>query len=105
MLESDIEKRAVERAKRRGWIAIKIGGFGINKRGWPDRLFVWKAIYVWIEFKAAGGELTENQKRRHKELRAQNVSVFTCWTADEAMNILDSFMFPGRNWFPGCEDL
>jgi hypothetical protein len=104
-LESAIEAEAVRRARRDDWLAIKQGGAMTgNKRGWPDRLFVRLGVYVFVEFKRPGNNLTPTQEKRHEELREQMCLVYTCWSADECMAYLGQAR-NGRNYFPGCEDL
>ena len=103
--ESVIEARAVKRARRDGWLAIKQGGQG-NSAGWPDRLFVSQdGKHVWIEFKRPGGVLTELQRKKIAELAARGVAVAVCYSPDDCMETLLSFTRPGTNYFPGAEGL
>ena len=105
LLESEIEAEAVKRARRDGWLALKNGGQG-NARGWPDRLFMRKPqLYVWIEFKRPGGKPTELQRKRIAELEGIGANVRVCYSADAALEFLDECQRPGRNYYPGAEDL
>jgi len=49
-LESQIQARVIEFARRRGVIARKLS-FG---EGWPDYMFLWKGRILFIEFKRPG---------------------------------------------------
>lgn len=105
LLESEIEAAAVRRAKAAGWLALKNGGQG-NARGWPDRLFMRLGpLYAWVEFKRPGQKPTELQARRIRELEQIGANVRVCFSADEAMEFLAECQRPGRNYYPGAEDL
>ena len=49
-MESQIQARVIEFARRRGVIARKLS-FG---EGWPDYMFLWKGRILFIEFKRPG---------------------------------------------------
>ena len=97
-LESRIEARAVKEARKRGWLAFKMG---LWSAGWPDRLFVRMGTYTWIEFKRPGKEPTPLQTKRHTELRQQGATVHVCDTWKDAIAVLDR----STNYYPGAEDL
>lgn len=87
MLEKAIEAAAVKKAKALGYMCLKINGLG--QRSWPDRLFLAKdGKVIWIEFKRKGGVLSEGQKTKIAELKAQKQSVFVCYSVEEAMLVL-----------------
>jgi len=60
MRESMVEKRLVERVRRAGGKALKLGG--VNDRGKPDRLVLLPGGQVlFVELKAPGKKLTKLQ--------------------------------------------
>jgi hypothetical protein len=84
VLEKDIEKAIVKKAKALGCLALKINGLG--QRSWPDRLFIRPdGQVIWIEIKRPGGVLSEGQKAMIDELKLHNQIVYTCYSVDEAM--------------------
>lgn len=99
-LEAKVEARAVKTARAEGWKAFKMG---LWSAGWPDRLFLKAAIYVWIEFKRRGKQPTKLQLKRHAELRREGAFVYVCDTWQEAIDRLRSH--DRRNYYPGAEDL
>lgn len=71
--ESDVEKECCEWSQRRRWKVYKIKSGHPN--GLPDRFFVRKGVIIFVEFKRDGEEPTEQQLRRHKELREEGMRV------------------------------
>ncbi len=69
----DVEKPAIDFAYRRGWWHTKVGALTRNAQ--PDDLFVRRGVYLWIEFKKPGESPTEQQLKRHKEMREQGMDV------------------------------
>lgn len=87
VLEKDIEKAIVKKAKAMGCLALKINGLG--QRSWPDRLFIRPDGHViWIEVKRPDGVLSEGQKAMIEELREHKQNVFVCYSVDEAVTVL-----------------
>lgn len=70
MLESAIEKYSCAKAKKAGWLPIKVG-----HSGWPDRLFLKNGRYVWVEFKQPGKKPRALQKIKIMELTEQKAEV------------------------------
>lgn len=82
MLEKDIEKYLVKRAKEAGGEVRKVQWIG--RRGAPDRLvllpgrmtikrgkpFAPAGRAVWVELKAPGKKPTRQQAREHERMRA-----------------------------------
>lgn len=85
LLEKQIETAGVGRARRKGWIAIKVG-----YNGWPDRQFIQRSVSPWIEVKRPGGKLTPLQAKKIEILRSAGVPVAVCYSADEMIAFLDS---------------
>lgn len=73
MREVDIERPASRYAERRGWFEVKI--MQTSRRGFPDRFYARNGRVVLVEYKAPGRGPTEQQLRRHRELRAHGVEV------------------------------
>lgn len=72
MMESSIEKKVCEFAKRHGVLSVKLAG--PNDRGKPDRMFLYNGRVVFIEFKAPGKKPTPLQERWIDTLRALGFS-------------------------------
>lgn len=56
---------------------------------------------LWIEMKAGGGSLSPVQREMHERLRGQGQTVVTCFSTDEAINVVaarmeDLGIFPTR---------
>ncbi len=89
-LERKTEERCLNRAKARGWLSRKLNGLGF--RAWPDRLMIPSATLprsviagpviappFWIEFKRWGEDLSPDQARLQKDLKARGCEVVTVW--------------------------
>lgn len=86
LLEYHIELPACDYAKARGWYCEKIMKCGRN--GFPDRFFARDGVIILIEFKRPGKDATEQQKKRHRELRAAGVTVHVVDNLIDAKRIL-----------------
>lgn len=89
--EARIEREAVRRAKKAGWLTFKLT---LGARGGPDRLFLREnagrtgsADRILIEFKAPGEVPTRQQEKRRDELRSF-FDVFACSSLEDACRIL-----------------
>lgn len=69
----DIEQPATEYAESRGWLIEKV--VSNSRRGFPDRFCARRGRVMLVEFKAPGKEPSEQQLKRHQELRDQGVEV------------------------------
>ena len=65
-LERNLERKCVEFAKGRGWLAYKLEVAG--ERGWPDRVFLFKGLSLYIEFKIPGKKPQPLQAKRLRDL-------------------------------------
>lgn len=83
MLESALEKKAVEKAKKRGWHSMKAG-----QNGKPDRLFWSHRTYTWVELKIWPNTPTPLQERKIRELKDQGEAVYVCYTVEEVLAAL-----------------
>lgn len=73
VLESEIEKAGCAYARRRGWREWKVTS--PSARGFPDRFYARRGRIVLVEWKQPGEPATEQQARRHRELREAGVDV------------------------------
>ena len=84
--EIEIERPACAYAESRGWWQAKMVSPGL--RGVPDRVFIRAGRVLWIEFKAPGEDATEQQKKRHREMRAHGAEVHVIDNLADARRIL-----------------
>lgn len=82
----DVEKPAIDYAYKRGWWHTKVGALTRNAQ--PDDLFVRNGKYLWIEFKAPGQEPTEQQYKRHDDMRKHGMDVRWTDNLQQAMEWL-----------------
>ena len=77
-LESDLEKRVVKAAERKGWWALKLTCIG--HRGFPDRWFIRPGTdhpeIILIEFKAPGKRARKLQAWVCNRLREVGLEVY-----------------------------
>jgi len=73
MLESYVERKVCDYAKRRGWLVRKLQWIG--RHGAPDRVFVKSGRIVFVEFKAPGRKPTKNQEQEIARLRREGCEV------------------------------
>ena len=91
MLEKDLEKKIVIKAKKLGYIADKYAS--PSNRGVPDRIFISEnGKLFFIEFKSKKGKLSKLQEKKILELRARKQSVFVVNDEELAMKILTEYM-------------
>lgn len=69
----DIEQPLFRFLRAHGWICEKV--ISLSRRGWPDRFVARKGRIVLVELKAPGKEPTQQQYKRHRELREHGVEV------------------------------
>ena len=89
LIESDNTSDAHDYAKLRGWWTIKVDTPTCN--GVPDRLYLRRGRYVWVEWKRPGrgeGGLSAIQVRRIKEMREHGAEVFVLDDMDEFRRIM-----------------
>lgn len=94
--ESSVEKYLVKRCEEHGWLCLKFDPS--HRIGMPDRLIVLPHGRVeWVELKTDGGELTEIQKYRHKELMGLGHAVHVVWSKDQADELIEEIKRPQRD--------
>jgi len=89
VLEKKIEQRVVDYAEGLGVLYLKLNLQG--RRGWPDRLFLYKGRILFIEFKAPDEEPRKLQLYIHGILRANGFEVEVVDNEDEGYAAIDRF--------------
>lgn len=86
--ESTEEREANKAAKKRGWIAEKLQS--LSRNGWPDRFYLKDGRHIFVEWKNPDdmSEPTEQQAKRHREIRAAGGEVYVWRTRQEAARVL-----------------
>lgn len=85
--ESSIEAYLVSQIRKLGGLCKKWTAPGSS--GEPDRIIIWDGLIEFVELKRPGGRLSELQKVKHKELKAQGAKVFTLSSRQE----VDDYVF------------
>lgn len=68
--ETEIQRRTIDYARRKGVISIRMSFMPGARQGWPDVLFlVPGGRPLFIEFKKPGGKATKLQEHRIQQLR------------------------------------
>lgn len=90
MIETDVVKKVVKRAKFRGWRYYKFVSPG--QVGVPDNIFTKKpGRIIFIEFKRPGGDpSTSKQRHEQQKLRDQGFEVFEVEYPEEGYEIFDA---------------
>lgn len=86
-LESELENKAVMRARQLDILTLKLNVKG--RTGWPDRIFIFKGIIHFVEFKAPGGALSPMQCYIHEALRKHGVNVVVLDNWEETNGFLE----------------
>jgi hypothetical protein len=73
-LEKVSEQKVVDYAVARGCLVLKLNVLG--RRGWPDRLFIFKGKVFFIEFKRAGEKPGKLQEVIHGRLKQHGAMVY-----------------------------
>ena len=94
-IESEVESKVVDYAKSRGCMERKMNGPGY--RGWPDRLFMYNGLTVWVEFKRLGEKPTNLQKVLHDRLRANGFDVHVVDNVFYGRTVIDQFILNSQN--------
>ncbi len=85
-VESDIEREAKKRAKKRGWFVAKLMRCDVNSM--PDCVFHRRGFTMYIEFKAPGKPADTQQLKRHREIRAHGIAVHVVDDLEHAYELL-----------------
>jgi hypothetical protein len=86
MLESDIEYRVVDIAKKHGWLSFKF--VSPAQRGVPDRIFIKDGRIVFIEFKAPGKRPTALQDHIMRKMVDAGCEVHVCDSVEDGCRAL-----------------
>ena len=80
LLEKIDEQKVVSFAESKGFMVLKLNVLG--RRGWPDRLFLYKGAIFFIEFKRVGEQPEKLQQEIHARIRRNNIDVYIIdnWT-------------------------
>jgi hypothetical protein len=96
LLEKIDEQKVVSFAESKGFMVLKLNVLG--RRGWPDRMFVYKGKVFFIEFKRAGETPAKLQQEIHARIRSHNVDVYVVDNWADGSDII-------RNVAKECDDL
>jgi hypothetical protein len=86
LLERVDEQKVVNFAESKGFIVLKLNVMG--RRGWPDRMFLYKGAIFFIEFKRIGEEPNKIQLEIHARIRRHNVNVYTVDNWADGANLI-----------------
>ncbi len=85
--EGRVESALVIAVKRHGGLTRKMNGSGY--RAWPDRLILLPAVeQFYVECKAPGKRVTDQQNALHNKLRSQGAMVFVVDSVDMAEEVV-----------------
>ncbi len=91
MLEKDLERKIVNKAKKLGYLTYKF--VSPSNRGVPDRIFISeKGKLFFVEFKSKKGKLSKLQDKKISELRVRKQSVFVIDDEEIGMKLLMEYM-------------
>jgi len=69
---------------------VRMKAIGLTA-GVPDLVILIKGRMFFVEMKAPKGKLSENQKEIHKRLTELEYCVYTCYSLDEFIKVVNSF--------------
>lgn len=93
-IKKELERRGFWRAGTakptnvHGWFYMPVSN-GMGVSGIPDFVCCWEGAFFCIEAKAPGGKPTENQLRRHEEIRAAQGIVLIISDVEQLKEFLD----------------
>lgn len=85
--EKFIEKKVSDAFVKAGWLSRKCQWVGRN--GAPDRLFIKRGVFIFVEFKQRGRKPTELQAAEHERLREQGVRVEVVDSVERGIALLN----------------
>jgi hypothetical protein len=94
LTEKQVDQKIVRWFKEncKGGVCIKIGMVGAHgSAGWPDRLFLYCGLGLFVEMKAPGKRPTPLQQARHDELRRAGAMVLVASNPEEAIDYMEGF--------------
>jgi hypothetical protein len=89
--ETEIQSEITKYLEKNGFRVYRmnsgrVGGVRLHPTGTPDLLAMRRGISIWIEVKKPGEEPTGDQKRIHKELRADGFKVYVVCSLEELLS-------------------
>jgi hypothetical protein len=87
------EQKVVDYAVAKGCLILKLNVFG--RRGWPDRLFIYKGKVFFVEFKRVGEEPSKLQQEIHARIRQHGVTVYNVDKWADGIDIVGSITKEG----------
>ena len=106
LLEKDIEKPSVAKARKAGWWVRKFKAPG--RTSVPDDIFGKYGYMFFVEFKRPGGEATEKQSDEHELMLGVGLTVYVCDTRELFAKILaveelraahmKQYLMPEQEW-------
>jgi|SRR5580765_470291 hypothetical protein len=88
--ESYVENKTVTYAESAGMMVLKLNVVG--RRGWPDRLFVYKGRAFFIEFKKVGEKPTKLQEAIHARIRGHGIRVYVVNNWPDGERLIDAIV-------------
>ena len=89
--ESDIERAVCEYAKSTGVLHYKFSSPG--HKSVPDRIFLYREIILFIEFKAPNKHATAAQLREHERIRGQGFQVEVVDNIEDGKRFINWMLF------------
>ncbi|OED34608.1 hypothetical protein AB832_07220 [Flavobacteriaceae bacterium (ex Bugula neritina AB1)] len=90
MLESKIEAKVTEYAKKQGLLVYKFTS--PNNKGVPDRIFIYKGNVFFIEFKSARGRFSKLQKFTIEQIKNNSIAVYTVRNVQHGIRIIKNYV-------------
>lgn len=87
-LEAVVEAEVSRYAMSQGVMTLKLNVSG--RRGWPDRIYLWRGKTIFIEFKREGEQPRKLQEFIHGQLRGNGFEVYVVDALGEGRAIIDS---------------
>jgi hypothetical protein len=85
-LEKVTEQTVVDYAVAHGCLVLKLNVTG--RRGWPDRMFIYKGKVFFIEFKRTGEKPSKLQEEIHARLRQHEIAVYIVDSWSRGINLV-----------------
>lgn len=83
MTESQLTRLLCSKLEAMGASVLPVVGGQFGRSGWPDRFIAYKGGQVWIEFKAASGRLSAEQRSVLHKLQDNGARVYVGWWLDD----------------------
>lgn len=93
--EQSIEAVLTKGVKKLGGLCFKVSSE--NHVGLPDRLIIFNGASLFVELKKLSGELSDAQKVRHSQFRANGVEVITLYGVQDVNEYLDCLAKKANN--------